>query len=212
MQNTVAKRLRCCQRTRVNWTTEDIRYCFGFVAVASAFALGCTQPNYTTDRMTEAKVRILLAETDDFVLSDGVYCAAADLTNNRVDFESENEPLRTVSMVWLASGVVDNGGFQYLLEYECGNDRELHLIADAFRRIEAKRCAQAFDELFAMFPDAAVIDDYDAKLAYYQSVPEETKNRVDAAFYSQSESIPKLMAKFIRENRDGVLRELTRQK
>jgi hypothetical protein len=62
--------------------------------------------------MTDAEAKKILDETDDFQLSDRVFCAAADLTDNKVDFDSEREPLKTVSMVWLASGVIDNGGFR----------------------------------------------------------------------------------------------------
>lgn len=162
--------------------------------------------------MTEAEAQAILDEADDFRLTDRVFCAAADLTDNKVDFDSEREPLKTVSMVWLAAGVIDNGGFGYLLEYQCGNDQNLRQIADAFRRIDAKICAEAFDEMLALFPNGVVIDDYDEKHAHYQSVPEKTRDQIDSTFFSQSERIPVLLATFIRENRDGIRRELTREK
>lgn len=185
-------------------------YCAGVVVLAMACVLGCSNPNPSMRPMTEAEALAILDEADDFQLPNRVFCGAADLTNNKVDFDSESEPLKTVSMVWLASGVVDNGGFGYLLEYQCGNDRELRQIAGAFRRINAHICAQAFDEMFAMFPGGVVIHDYDAKIAHYRSVPDETRDQVDSRFYSQSDTIHILLAKFIRENRDGILRELTR--
>jgi hypothetical protein len=180
--------------------------------IAAACVLGCSNPPSSTRPMTDAEAHTILDQADDFQLSDDVFCAAAELTNNKVDFDSEREPLKTVSMVWLASGVVDNGGFGYLLEYQCGNDRELRQIADAFRQINALECAQAFHELFALFPNGVVIDEYEEKHAHYRSVPNETRDHLDSRFFSQSETIPKLVAKFIRENRHGILRELTRQK
>lgn len=182
----------------------------GITMFASVCVLGCSDPEPSTRPMTDTEAQAILDETDDFGLSDAVFCAAADLTDNKVDFDSEHEPLKTVSMVWLASGVIDNGGFRYLLEYQCGNDRELRQMADAFRRIDAFRCAEAFDDIFALFPGGIVIDDYDEKHSRYDSVPDERRDRIDSKFFSQSESIPVLLATFIRENRDGIRRELTR--
>src|SRR5262245_25915089 len=102
----------------------------------------------------------LLDEMNDFELCDGVYCAAADFTGNKIDFLEENEPLRTISMVWLAAGVIGNGGFTYLLEHACGGDVGYKLMADAFVRIGADRCAEAFCRTFALFPSNNIIDDH----------------------------------------------------
>ncbi|MCA9033690.1 MAG: hypothetical protein KDA91_01110 [Planctomycetaceae bacterium] len=133
--------------------------------------------------MTDAEAQEILDETNDFQLSDRVFCAAADLTNNGVDFDSEREPLKTVSMAWLASGVIDNGGIGYLLQYQCGSDQELRQIADVFRRINALECAEAFDEMFDLFPDGVVLDDYEKKHAQYRSVPDEPRIQIDARFF-----------------------------
>jgi hypothetical protein len=160
--------------------------------------------------MTEAEAGQLLEETDDFELCDRVFCAAADLTDNQVDFDSEPEPLRTVSMVWLASGVIGNGGFGYLLEYKCGNDREMRLIADAFRRVGATACSHAFQRLFDLFPQQTIIEDYHRKFAHYLSLNEKLRNEIDIQFYAEDVRIPSLLANFIREYRDGIIRGLTR--
>ncbi|MEK6261543.1 MAG: DUF4375 domain-containing protein [Planctomycetota bacterium] len=159
--------------------------------------------------LSETAALKILDQEDDFRLADGVFCAASDLTNNEVDFDSEDEPLKTISMVWLASGVIDNGGFGYLLEYKCGNDREMRLIADAFERVGATKCAEAFRRLFAVFPDGRIIDDHDTKDAYYTALNESKRLEIDRLFWSESRNIDRVVAAFIRQNRQAVLRELT---
>lgn len=69
---------------------------------ASACVLGGSNPVPPTRPTTDTEAQAMLDETNEFELSDRVFCAAADITNNRVDFDSENEPLKTISMVSLA--------------------------------------------------------------------------------------------------------------
>lgn len=201
--------------TSVTLLMNDIEKCMMrhwgiLVSLVLACGLGCKNSHNPPRTMTESEVVAMLGEVDDFELSDRVFGAASELTENKVDFEKEHEPLRTVSMVWFATGIIGNGGFRYLLECECGNDRDLRQIAEAFRRIDALECAQAFDELFAQFPNGFIMVENESKLSYYDSISEVTRSKIDSKFYSQSKAIPMLTASFIRRNREAILRELTR--
>ncbi len=114
--------------TSVTLLMNDIEKCMMrhlgiLVSLVLACGLGCKNSHNPPRTMTESEVVAILGEVDDFELSDRVFGAASELTENKVDFDKEHEPLRTVSMVWFATGIIGNGGFRYLLECECGNDR-----------------------------------------------------------------------------------------
>jgi hypothetical protein len=60
------------------------------------------------------------------------------------DFEN------TVSLIWHASGIVENGGFQYFYEHEF----DAEAVAQAYERIGCAKCAEILRLSWSLFPDS----------------------------------------------------------
>lgn len=161
--------------------------------------------------MTANEVDELLNGEDDFGLCDGVFCAAADLTGNKIDWDSEPEPLRTVSLIWATHGIVGNGGFSHLLEYSYGGDAGFKLAAAAYRRLGADDAFKAFEMLFECFPDRTIPDGDDLRFKLYQGCSEKKRDAIDSRFYRFSDAkVEKSLAAFIRSHRVEIAQQLQR--
>ncbi len=155
--------------------------------------------------MTTAEAENILKIEDDFGLCDGFFCAAADLTGNKIDWDAEPEPLRTVSLIWATHGIVGNGGFSYLLEHDYGGHKGFLLAASAYERIGAPDPYKAFGMLFDCFPGREIPRDHDKRFELYNQCGEEQRDIIDSTFYRLSdEELERLVARFIRANRSQI--------
>ena len=59
-------------------------------------------------------------------------------------------------LVWHTSGIIDNGGFEYLFAGEFFSDPDYHITAEAYLTAGLLRAYEAFQEAFALFPDGKV--------------------------------------------------------
>ncbi len=81
-------------------------------------------------------------------------------------------------------------------------DPDFARTAAAFKTIKASKCAEAFDEALELFPDAKPPQDITKRLEIYQAVPQRQREAIDAKFFSESNEVNAILAKYIRENRD----------
>jgi hypothetical protein len=161
--------------------------------------------------MTASEVDEILNDERDFELCDRVFCAAADLTGNKIDWDAEPEPLRTVSLIWATHGIVGNGGFSYLLEHGYGGDAGFKLAADAFKRLGAVDASKAFEMLFDCFPDRTIPENHDLRFECYLRCSERDRDAIDSRFYRFSdEEVEKSLAAFIRSNSAEIALQLQR--
>src|SRR5436305_1489895 len=92
----------------------------------------------------------LLAEASDFDLCDGVFTL---LEGRYAGGVAAMPPEGTVVVwVWHASGIIRNGGFQYLFEGAIRADPHYAGTLAAYRAIGAEECAAALAEALARFP------------------------------------------------------------
>jgi Domain of unknown function (DUF4375) len=106
-----------------------------------------------------------------------------------------------VLLVWHASGMIDNGGFQYLFEGNFKGDPHFAKTAAAFHTIKAAKCAEAVQEALKLFPDSKPPTDIEKRLNVYQSVDVAKREVIDGKFFSESKDLKTILAKYIRENR-----------
>jgi hypothetical protein len=177
-----------------------ISWCF---ILAFLSANGCCKAVGNTQMPADA-FEELLAELDDFDLCDGVFLAIAKVTGNRLDAANEPEACRTVTLVWHSGGIIGNGGFRYLFEGDFNGDPGYLITADAYRRIGANEDYAAFCAALAIFPMSRLPLNIDDRLRMYDAHPEERRQDIDNRFFSAADTRQKLLAKFIRFNKEAI--------
>jgi hypothetical protein len=88
-----------------------MRYLLGSVAFLAAvvFLAGC-------NRTKSADVNKVLGTKDDFELCDEIFKLMFKHYGEDFDVSKCKETDQAVILVWHATGIIDNGGFQYLFE------------------------------------------------------------------------------------------------
>lgn len=82
--------------------------------------------------MKTNKIDALLALTDDFDLCNGVFSRFADF-HNQIDVDLYSQEERVITLAWHASGLINNGGFEYLFEGWFTGDPGYVFTAAAFK-------------------------------------------------------------------------------
>jgi hypothetical protein len=135
----------------------------------------------------------------DFALCDTTCKRIVDRHGNDALATNFSEEERVVALVWSVSGVIENGGFRYLLGTPPTGDPYLEHTIKAFERIGCYEAVKAIKEVLCLFPDCKPPEDKGLRIAQYESHPEETRNAIDSRFWDQLDNITKLLANYIRE-------------
>lgn len=146
----------------------------------------------------------LISGSDNFELCSYTCEAVENALPPNAVFADVDEPCRTVLLVWSSSGVIGNGGFQFLFEHTGDGDTGFVLHAAAYQRIGAKQCYQAFCEALALFPKNSPPKNVRRRLRIYEQSPEEAREKIDVHFHRHSDRIPQLLASYIREHQQQI--------
>jgi len=163
-------------------------------------AAGQVNQRLAGDGAADLPTTLILNDSDDSELCNGVFMLIADRHGNKLDVAKMNEPERVVTLVWHSFGIIGNGGFQYLFEGTFKGDPGFVLTAAAFRRIRCAEAAEAFEEALALFPGNRPPSNIEARLEIYQSVPELERRRIDTKFCDSAGDLRAKLAAFIRAN------------
>ncbi|MFO0936977.1 MAG: DUF4375 domain-containing protein [Gemmataceae bacterium] len=165
-----------------------------FFATTSLLLPGCS-------RTKSADLNKVLDTKDDFELCDELFKLMIQHYGEDFDVSKCNENDQTVILVWHATGIIDNGGFQFLFEGNLNGDLFFTRTVAAFKTIKAFKCAEAFDEALKLFPGSQPPQDISKRLKVYQAIPAAKRKAIDVKFFSESKEMPMILAKYIRENR-----------
>src|SRR5688572_26677297 len=146
----------------------------------------------------------LLDSADDFELCNGVFMHITGRYGDELNVEKQTEPERVVTLVWHSSGIIGNGGFQYLFEGTFNGDPGFVLTAAAFRRIGCGEAAEAFEQALALFENNRPPSNIEHRLEIYQSVLEENRMRIDEKFWDAGSDLDAKLAAFIRANAQAL--------
>lgn len=144
----------------------------------------------------------LLEITDDFELCDQLFLRVVAHYGDPVDVSKCKVSEGVVMLVWQTMGIVDNGGFQYLFEGTYRGDPYFAKTLAAFQKIPADKCAKAVTDALRLFPNSRPPRDIEQRLEIYQHARRAKRLDLDDKFHSESSEIPKLLAEYIRENRE----------
>lgn len=156
------------------------------------------------------KINEILRRAGDFELCDGVFCSFAN-TDNTLHADRYEEAERIVTLVWHATGIIENGGFHYLFESDFNGDLGYKLTAEAFKVIGAEAAYQAFTQVMSHF-SKGLPSDIKKRLKLYEEIPEEETNRINTLFWSDLKNIETQLARYIRLNSENVKRILAATK
>ena len=149
------------------------------------------------------KIDTLLKSKDDNSLCDALFAALVAHYGGDLDISKCKQSDQVVLLAWNATGIIDNGGFQYLLESKFKGDPHFTRTAAAYKAIKADKCAAAFAEVLALFSESKPPADIETRLKLYQSVSTAKRKAFDNKFFDQSKAIAGILGRYIRDNRDA---------
>lgn len=103
-----------------------------------------------------------------------------------------------VVAVWTVSGIVGNGGFEYLFESQLPADPDYQLSLDAFRAIGCKDALAAFEGALRLFPGGIVPHDGEERARVFVASPEEVRTALARRFWDAADAVVANLADFIR--------------
>ena len=109
-------------------------------------------PRYESD----ASFETLLAKANDWDLVNATFTKISDRHNHWVDASVYSPVERVIMLVWHLTGIIGNGGFEYLFAGEIDGDPDYHIAAEACKEAGLVRSYEAFREAFSLFPGGVV--------------------------------------------------------
>lgn len=135
---------------------------------------------------------------DDFEKLEELFIRLAD-KEERKGTKSLTKEQQVVLLVWHASGIIGNGGFQYLYEQSLNPE----LVAEAYEAIKCNACADILRKTTSVFPDGRPHEDWDARIdfiANHRNVFE----KLDNAFWDADEEMVPRLADYVKKHQKSI--------
>ena len=118
---------------------------------------------------------------------------------------------RTVLLVWSIGPVIDNGGFERLLEGQWSGDEDLQNSIAAFRQIGCEEVANIISFVMSHYLLQHGSSSFDAKerlAALDAAFPSEAREELNGRFWDQHDRIEKKLAGYIATNNQQIDEQL----
>ena len=142
----------------------------------------------------------LLAEARDGDLVNGTFHKIGERYANWVDAAKYSPEESVIMLVWHSSGIIGNGGFEYLFAGEFPGDPDFHITAEAYRTAGLDRSYEAFHEAFKLFPGGVVPHDPEQRIQLYQAANKSAREGLNRKLWHDDHAQEKKLAEFIRKN------------
>jgi hypothetical protein len=152
----------------------------------------------------EQRFEAVLGLDSDFDLCDGAVQIIYEQFGNTLGKATTERCAGVIDLVWFSKGVIDNGGFQYLLEHSV----DLLPIHQAYKTIEMSSIARLIDRVISLFSASVNAADQPSRLQDYMSAAQQTREEIDQAFYAETKEIEVRLASYIRNNAGRLRSEL----
>ncbi|WP_146118982.1 DUF4375 domain-containing protein [Blastopirellula marina] len=146
---------------------------------------------------------VLLAEANDVDLVDGTFVKIGARYNHWVDASKYSPEERVIMLTWHSSGIIGNGGFEYLFSDDFDGDPDYALTAECFKTLGLMRSYNAFQDAFRLFPGGQVPHKAEKRYSQYvEAASEEVRESISKEVWKDAwEQVrEKKLAQFIREN------------
>lgn len=144
----------------------------------------------------------LLAEACDWDLVNGTFHKIGERYNHWVDATQYSPEERVIMLVWHSSGIIGNGGFEYLFAGDFPGDPDYHITAEAYKTAGLLRSYEAFQEAFALFPGGIVPHERAERDQLYQAANRSARYRLNRKLWQDTYDLTgeKMLAEFIRKS------------
>jgi hypothetical protein len=165
--------------------------------ILSLLACGCSQK-----MDSQTPLPTLLAKASDWELCDATFVKISDRYNNRVYASKYTPEERVVMLVWHASGLIGNGGFDYLFSGDFEGDPGFRLTAEAFSTVGLTRSHEAFEEAFKLFPEGHMPEDAEQRMVVFKGIDEAVRESLNQKVWldDSEKTIETKLAGYIRGN------------
>jgi hypothetical protein len=121
----------------------------------------------------------------DFELCNSVFKGILECYGNEVKANLLPVPHRAVLLIWHATGIIGNGGFQYLFEGDFEGDPGFRLTAEVFDEIGCASAAKVIRDAISLFPNGVVITNIENRIEFFQSIPWARREALNKRFWAQ---------------------------
>ncbi|HEV3138314.1 MAG TPA: DUF4375 domain-containing protein [Pirellulales bacterium] len=144
----------------------------------------------------------LLAEASDFDLVNGTFVKIGAHYGHWVDATQYSPEERVIMLVWHSSGIIDNGGFEYLFAGDFPGDPDYRITAEAYKTAGLLRGYEAFQEAFALFPEWTVPHDRAERSQFFHAANRSARDRLNRKLWQDGYegSREQKLAEFIRKS------------
>jgi len=146
--------------------------------------------------MKTTDIDAVLALADDFELCNGVFNRFADF-NNQIDVDAYSEEERVITLAWHASGLIGNGGFEYLFEGWFTGDLGHVYTAAAFKTIGATQSYAAFQRALGVFGDRYPENPAERDAVYHRA-SENERMAINSQFWEDEQNMNAALARYVR--------------
>ncbi len=180
------------------------------IMIAAALVVplaGCsgdaTDTQSDSDAMeSNTPIKTLLAEANDFDLVNGTFVKIGDRYGHWVDASQYTPEERVIMLVWHSSGIIDNGGFEYLFSGDFDGDPEFKITAQSYKTVGLTRGYEAFQDAFNLFPNGKVPHDPEERIRQYKLADESVREEINTKHWKDGweDLREKKLAQYIRDN------------
>ncbi len=114
----------------------------------------------------------------------------------KLGIHSITEFENTVSLIWQASGIIENGGFQYFYEHEL----DAEVVAQAYERIGCVKCAEILRLSWSLFPDSLQTASLEERIEYMRQ-NKDVFYDLSNLFWEADTQMEKRLAEYVKGNK-----------
>jgi hypothetical protein len=144
----------------------------------------------------------LLSKAGDWDLVNGTFHKIGERYDNWVDATQYSPEESVVMLVWHSSGIIDNGGLEYLFASDFPGDPDFRITANAYKTAGLLRGYEAFQEAFALFPGGKIPRERGERNQLYQAANRSARYRLNRKLWQDGRdgTCEKKLAEFVRKN------------
>lgn len=145
------------------------------------------------------------ADDRDFNLVNDLFKEIALRCDSDDDYTRLSQPEQVVLLVWNASGIIDNGGFQYFYELTSN----MTDVAWAYEELGYVEAAAACRQSMDLFPHSIPPQGHDKRnrlLERRQQVSEAMWEPLNKVLWGVTDQLPARLARYVRSNREAFSR------
>ena len=130
----------------------------------------------------------------DFDLVNSLFCKLVDKKEKLGEHALTTEE-QAVFLIWHASGIIENGGFQYFFEQEL----DAEAVASAYEEIGCDKCAELLRLALSLFPSRILEAGWRERIKFVED-NHEAFGKLSSAFWKADKETESRLAEYVRRH------------